>query len=95
MEMHVIYKQKMEAQLKEWAAQINLLEAKLENTEAGLKLKRAEELQSLRAKQHAAAEKMKELGSATGEAWQQVKITADQIWADLKSGVAEAHAKFK
>lgn len=95
MEMHVIYKQKMEAQLNEWAAQINLLEAKLENAEAGLKLKRAEELQSLRAKQQAAAEKMKELGSATGEAWQQVKITADQIWADLKSGVAEAHAKFK
>lgn len=95
MQMHVIYKEKMEAQLKEWAAQINLLEAKLENAEAGIKLKRAEELHSLRAKQHAASEKMKELGTASGEAWEQLKITADQLWADLKSGVAEAHAKFK
>lgn len=95
MEMHVIYKEKMEAQLKEWAAQINLLEAKLENAEAGIKLKRAEELHSLRAKQHAASEKLNELGSASGEAWEQVKLTADQIWSDLKTGIAEAHAKFK
>lgn len=95
MEIQDAYKQKRAAQLKEWGAQINLLEAKLENAGADLKVKRAEQIKELRAKQHAATEKMQELGKASGEAWEQVKVTADKIWDDLKSGVADAHVKFK
>lgn len=95
MEIQNAYKQKMSAQLKEWGAQINLLEAKMENVGADMRVKRAEELHELRAKQHAASEKMKELGKASGEAWEQVKVTADKIWDDLKVGVTEAHSKFK
>lgn len=89
------YRQKMAAQLKEWSAQINLFEAKLENAGADMKVKRAEELQELRAKQRAASEKMTELGQASGKAWEQLRKTADKIWDDLKTGVADAHAKFK
>jgi len=95
METKDVYKQKMEAQLKEWTAQINLLEAKIENAGADLKVKGADELKALRAKQHAAAEKMKELEKASGEAWDQVKDTADKIWDELKTGVANAYSKFK
>ena len=80
---------------KEWSAQIDLLEAKLENVGADMKVRRAEELHTLRAKQRAASEKMKELEKASGEAWEQVKETADKIWEDLKTGVADAHSKFK
>jgi len=89
------YKQKMAAQLKEWSAQINLLEAKAENAGADMKVKRAKQLHELRAKQRAASAKMKELEKATGETWEQVKKTADKIWDDLKAGVADAHSKFK
>jgi hypothetical protein len=95
MEIQDAYKQKMAAQLKEWSAQINLLEAKVENAGADLKIKRAEALHGLRAKQRAASEKMKELEKASGEALDQAKETADKIWADLKAGVADAHSKFK
>ena len=95
MEIQNAYKQKMAAQLKEWGAQINLLETKLENVGADMKVKRAEELHELRAKQRVASEKMKELEKAGGEAWEQVKETADKIWEDLKTGVAAAHSKFK
>ena len=95
MEIQNAYQQKMSAQLKEWGAQIDLLEAKMENVGADMRIKRAEELQELLAKQHAASEKIKELGKASGEAWEQVKITADKIWDDLKVGVTEAHSKFK
>ncbi|MHB1299569.1 MAG: sll1863 family stress response protein [Burkholderiales bacterium] len=95
MEIQDAYKQKMAAQLKEWSAQIDLLEAKMENAGADMKVRRAKELHELRAKQHAASEKMKELGKASGEAWLQVKETADKIWEDLKAGVIEAHSKFK
>ena len=95
MDMQDAYRQKMTAQLKEWNAQIGLLEAKLENVGADMKVKRAEELQALRSQHCAATEKMKELGQASGEAWEQVKKTADKVWDDLKTGVTEAHAKFK
>jgi hypothetical protein len=95
MEIQDAYRQKLGAQLKEWSAQINLLEAKVENAAAEVKVKGAEELRELRAKQRAASEKMKELGKAGGEAWEQVKESADKIWAELKTGVANAQSKFK
>jgi hypothetical protein len=95
MEIQDAYKQKMAAQLKEWSAQIDLLEAKVENAGADMKVKRTKQLHELRAKQRAATEKMKELGKASGAAWEQVKTTADKIWDDLKTGVADAQSKFK
>jgi glycerol-3-phosphate cytidylyltransferase-like family protein len=95
MEIQDAYKQKMAAQLKEWSAQIDLLEAKVENAGADMKVKRTKQLHELRAKQRAASEKIKELGKASGAAWEQVKVTADKIWDDLKAGVADAQSKFK
>jgi hypothetical protein len=49
----------------------------------------------LRAKQRAASEKMQELGKASGEAWDRVKVTADKIWDELKTSIADAHSRFK
>ncbi len=89
------YKQKMAAQLKEWGAQIDLLEAKLENAGADMNIKRTELLNELRAKQRAASEKMKELEKASEEAWEHAKETADKIWDDLKAALADARSKFK
>lgn len=89
------YKEKMSAQLKEWSAQVNLLEAKIDGFTADMKIMRAEEIQALRAKQHAAADTMKELGKTSGEAWEMVRVTADTMWDDLKSGLSEAQSKFK
>jgi hypothetical protein len=95
MEIQKAYQHKKAAQLKEWGAQINLLEAKIENMGATLKVERVQQMKALRATEHAAAAKMKELGNASGEAWEQIKVTADKVWDELKAGVAEAHAKFK
>ncbi len=95
MEIKDAYKQKMTAQLKEWGAQIDLLEAKLENTGADMKVRHAEELHELRAKQRVASEKMQELEKATGEAWEQVRETTDKIWEDIKTGLADTHSRFR
>jgi hypothetical protein len=88
-------REKMAAQLKEWNAQIDLLEAKAENAGASVKVKYAKEFQELHTKQRAASAKLKELEKSSGEAWEQVKTTADKIWEELKAGVASAHDKFK
>lgn len=43
----------------------------------------------------ARAKKMLRLEYASGEAWGQVKATADKVWEDLKTGVSDAHDKFR
>ncbi len=93
MELQEACKQKRAAQLKEWSAQINLLEAKVQNAEADLKVKYSSELVELRKRQRAASENMKVLAKASGDAWAQVKETSDKIWEDLKTGLADAQAK--
>jgi hypothetical protein len=89
------YIDSLAAELKEWSAQIDLLTAKTEKATADVKLKYLEELEALRVKQHAAAAKMKELEEASGDAWVAVKQTADEVWDDLRAGIASAASKFK
>ncbi len=95
MDIKEAYKQKMEAQLKEWNAHINLLEAKAENAGADLKVKYASELNELKTKQQNASKKLEALGEASGEAWEKVKESADHVWDDLKASLARAQARFK
>lgn len=95
MELQEAYKQKLAAQLKEWNAEIALLEAKVSHAGADIKVKYAQEFADLHAKRHAASEKMKELEKASGAAWAQVRVTADKVWEDLKNGMAAARARFK
>jgi hypothetical protein len=65
------------------------------NVAADVKLKYAEEINALRGKQHAAAEKMKELKDASDDAWETVKETADKVWNDLSDGLTSTVSKFK
>lgn len=95
MELHHEYKEKMAAQLKEWRAQISLLEARMEGFAADRRILRTEEIRVLRAKQHATAAKMNELGRASGEAWEQIRVTADKMWEELKQGLTDVQSKFK
>ncbi len=95
METKDAYKQKMEAQLKEWDAQVKLLAAKMESAGADAKLKYAQELEKLRATQHEAVDKMKELDNASIEAWDKLKESADKTWDDMKHSITNLFSKFK
>ena len=93
MKVEQAYKLKRSSQLKEWAAQLDLMEARAENTGADIKVKHAVELDELRGKQRTASWKMQELERASGEAWVEIKKeTADKIWEDFKTGLTAAHA---
>lgn len=94
METKSAYQEKFAAQMKEWSAQIALLEAKAGNTGADLRLKRDEELNKLRQHQQAALDKMQELTTASGEAWDLARLTTDKLWDDIKTGIKAASSKF-
>ncbi len=89
------YKKQMEAHLNELSAQINLLVAKAESAGADAKLKYAQDLDMLQEKKSQVAEKIKELEAASGDAWEKIKDTADNLWEELKTGIAHTAAKFK
>ena len=95
MEVQNAYRKKMATQLKEWTAQINLLEARLDKLGGDVRVKGAGELHELRLRQRAAGEKMKELGKSSGEAWEQAKETADKMWDEFKAGLTNTQSKFK
>jgi len=95
METQNLYREKMTAQLHEWSAQMSVLEARMDKATASMKLKSKADIASLRAQQHAAINKMHELGEASGAAWEQIKLSTDKMWDELKAGMSAAQAKFK
>jgi len=89
------YIESLAGELKEWSAQIDLLSAKAKETAGMARLKYVQEVNSLRSSQRAATQKMLDLENASDDAWEQVKVTSDKVWQDLRSGMASAAAKFQ
>lgn len=89
------YIEKLSAELKVWSAQIDDLTVKADNAVEDMKLKYHSEIDVLRAKQRIAAEKILELESSSGDAWESIKETAEHIWDDLRKGVDNVVSKFK
>ena len=89
------YEEKLDAQLKEWDAQIALLKAKAENAEADAKIDYYKTIDALEHKQDKAKTKLQELKTAGDEAWEAVKAGAEKAWAEVKTAYHDAASKFK
>ena len=89
------YEEKLDAQLKEWNAQIALLKAKAENTKADAKIDYYKTIEALEHKQDEAKTKLQELKSSGDEAWEAVKGGAEKTWAEVKAAYHDAVSKFK
>jgi chromosome segregation ATPase len=89
------YIDSLAAELKEWSAEIDSLNARAEQATDDLKIKYNAEVEVLRAKERAAHEKIAELKDASGDAWEALKGTADHVWQDLRTGLASVVSKFK
>ena len=89
------YEEKLDAQLKEWNAQIALLKAKVENAKADAKIDHYKTIETLQAKQDAARTKLQELRSAGDDAWEDLKTGAENVWIELKTAFQSAASRFK
>jgi hypothetical protein len=89
------YSDSLAAELKEWSAEIDVLSAKAETAAVDMKAKYHEEIEALRVREHAAVEKIKELQASSDDAWESVKVTAEQVWHDFRTGLASVISKFK
>ncbi len=95
MDKKQVYQEKMEAQLKEWAAKIDELKAWADQAEAQQKLDYYEQVESLREKQDKARQKLEALRDAGEGAWEEIKAGVEMAWDDLSLAVDNAIMRFK
>lgn len=88
------YIDSLSAELKEWSAEIDVLNAKAEIAAEDIKLQYYADIAALKAKEAVATAKIKELQEASGDAWEAVKETAEHVWHDLRTGLASIVSKF-
>ncbi|TVP61508.1 MAG: hypothetical protein EA342_20665 [Leptolyngbya sp. LCM1.Bin17] len=86
---------KMEAQLQEWGAKLDEMQAKANQVSADKKADLDQQIAALRAKRNAMQQRLSDLTAASDDAWQSVKVGLQEAWHDLRQGFEEAASKFK
>ena len=88
------FEEKLDAQLKEWSAQIALLEAKANYAKADAKIDYLNSIESLHRKQREAGMKLQELKTAGDEAWGDLRTGAEKAWTEVKTTLHDAASRF-
>ena len=89
------YKQKIEAELELAQANLAKLKAQAKSSAAGARIKYAEQIDELEQKFDATKTKLKELGEASDDAWEDLKDGVESAWGALSAAIRNAAAKFK
>ena len=89
------YEEKLDAQLKEWSAQIALLKVKADKAKADVKIDYYKTIDTLQRKQDEARTKLQELKAAGDEAWKDLKTGAEKAWSEVKTAYHDATSRFK
>jgi predicted nuclease with TOPRIM domain len=89
------YEEKLDAQLKEWNAQIALLKAKAENAKADAKVDHYKTIETLESKQDEAKTRLQELRNSGDDAWEDLKTGAENVWTEIKAAFQSATSRFK
>jgi len=90
-----LYKQKMQAQLAEWEADIEKFKAKASGASANVQLELNKEINLLKVKIAQGKTKLAELADASEDAWESIKEGVDSAMDSLKAAVSDAKSKFK
>ncbi len=96
MSMKEAYQLKLNAQLDEWNAEIDKMKAEANKVvNANAQLKYYKQIKSLRSKQEAALEKLKELKEADEDVWEELKDSLYISWKKLDEAVKSISVSFK
>ncbi len=89
------YRQKMQAHLDEWKAELEKLKNKASRVDAETRMKMKNDIADLEKKLEAGRAKLTELEKAGGEAWESAREGMDAAWKSLKTGFSDAVSKFR
>jgi hypothetical protein len=89
------YKQKIEAELELAQAKMAEFKAQAKVSTADARLKHAKQIGEIEQRVSATKAKLKELGEASEDAWEQLKGDVESTWGALSVAIRNAAAKFK
>jgi hypothetical protein len=89
------YKQKIEAELELAQAKLAEFKAQAKSSAADARIKNAKQVDELEQKIIATKGKLKELGEASDDSWEQLKAGVESAWGSLSTAIRNAAAKFK
>jgi uncharacterized protein YfiM (DUF2279 family) len=95
MEDRELHRQKYQAQLDEWKADVAKLRARAAGAGADARLEMNRHVEDLERRVHEARARLSELVAAGDETWDAAKKKFETTWEALKAGVGAAAAKFK
>jgi septal ring factor EnvC (AmiA/AmiB activator) len=90
-----LYRQKKQAQLDEWKADIDRLRAKASGNSADAQLKLNREIDKLEGRIGEGRTKLAEIADATEDTWESIKDGVESAWKSTKSAFSDVAAKFK
>ena len=84
-----LYRQKMEAQLDEWKADLDKLKARASGADADARLKLKGKVREIEAELEKGKSKLRKLSQAGEDSWDSVKEDLSSSWDSLKSAFGE------
>jgi chromosome segregation ATPase len=85
-----LYIEKLNAQLKEWSASIDVLKARAEKATADLKISYSKQVDDLKAKRETARTKLNDLKTAGDDAWERMTASLEKSWSEIKAAFDKA-----
>ncbi len=89
------YQKKLDAQMKEWSAQISLFQARADKAGAEARVEYYKMIDSLQKRQNEIGAKLQELKAASDQAWDGLKVNTEKAWSEFKTILDNVSAKFK
>ena len=90
-----LHRQKYQAQLDEWKADVAKLKARAAGAKSDVQIEMNKHVKELDHKLHEAGATLSELAAAGEETWDSARKNVEFTWAALKAGVSAAAAQFK
>jgi hypothetical protein len=89
------YKQKIEAELELAQAKLAEFKAQAKIFTADARIQHAKQVDEIEQRVGATKAKLKEMGEASEDAWEQFKDGVESAWGALSAAIRNAAAKFK
>ncbi|MGH8575395.1 MAG: coiled coil domain-containing protein [Gammaproteobacteria bacterium] len=89
------YREKLEAQLQEWDAQLDLMKARASKLKADTKIEFESQLTALQQKRREAIARLEDLSQRGEGAWEDLKAGTEGAWRELADAMDSIAARFK
>ena len=90
-----LYRQRKEAQLDEWKAELDKLKATAKKAGVDAQIEWQQHVRRLESEVAAGKASLSRLADAGDEAWDSIKEGVEESWRTLRSSLDEAASKFK